>query len=185
MKTTQEEERSRKAALNATIKQQQEYDRMEEQAAAVAAADPTGGRPAATPLLQQLYTGQTTAGRQTSDGMITVRIVSPDGQDNVQLPARATFGELRSLIAAQLGVPAERQVLGLDRGCTDVVASDRTTLSAKGISNGSFVGLKYPGFVRMGKVRLCCGASVLPRAMTRRRSRRRGFVVLCRLLRRT
>ena len=150
MKSTLNFEREQKAALSATIKQQQHNERMEEKAAAAGALADSG---AATGTLQKIYTGKDAtrfAGRKAA-GLITVRVVSSDGQDNIQLPARATFGDLRAKIAAELKVPADRQVLALDRSCRDVVKKDSTTLAAKGIVNGSIVGLQYPGFVRVGK----------------------------------
>ena len=61
--------------------------------------------------------------------------------------------DLRAKIASELGGPEAVQGIGLDRGCTNVVSSDRAKLKAKGITNGALVGLKYPGFTREGKVR--------------------------------
>lgn len=153
MKVSQAEERLKKQALAATIKQDQANERMDKQAAEEAKMDTARPAKMETQTLQGIYAGQAAPVRRpgSAAGMITVRVVSEDGQDNVQLPVRATFGDLRAKIAEQLEIPAERQVLALDRGCKDVVKSDRTTLAAKGIANGSLVGLKYPGFVRINK----------------------------------
>ena len=174
MRTTQAADRERKAALGETIKRQQLDDQREREASRDGAAAPDMS---ATQALQQLYTGKGAAagragGGRAAGGLITVRIVSPDGQDNVQLPQSATFGDLRAKIASELGVPEAVQVIGLDRGCTNVVSSDRAKLKAKGITNGALVGLKYPGFTREGKVRPAALPTLPPARQFSRAARR-------------
>ena len=174
MRTTQAADRERKAALGETIKRQQLDDQREREASRDGAAAPDMS---ATQALQQLYTGKGAAagragGGRAAGGLITVRIVSPDGQDNVQLPQSATFGDLRAKIASELGVPEAVQVIGLDRGCTNVVSSDRAKLKAKGITNGALVGLKYPGFTREGKVRPAALPTLPPARQFSRATRR-------------
>ena len=96
MKSTQAVDKERKAALGASIKQQQHYDRLEQAATQGGAAADEAMDLGATQALQQLYTGKGAGGGQSVDGLITVRITSPDGQDNLQLPQSATFGDLRA-----------------------------------------------------------------------------------------
>ena len=156
MKSTQAVDKERKAALGASIKQQQHYDRLEQAATQGGAAADEAMDLGATQALQQLYTGKGAGGGQSVDGLITVRITSPDGQDNLQLPQSATFGDLRAQIEAELQIPGSKQIIGLDRGCTEIVSSDRVKLKSKGVTNGSFIGLKYPGFTRADKVSESC-----------------------------
>ena len=150
MKVTQEAQRQEKEALSATIKQQQELSRREKLASTVPL--PSAGVQA-TRTLQQMYTGDASSAMPTTrGGNITVRLVAPDGQDNVRISAQATFGDLRCKIEAELGIPGEQQTLATDRGCNHVVRDDSATLASMGIQNGSFVGLKYAGFERTAKV---------------------------------
>ena len=151
MKSSNAVDKERKAALGETIKQQQQYDRMDKEAQLLGGGASGGLDLGATQALQQLYTGKGAGGGKAVDGLITVRIQSPDGQDKIQLPQSATFGDLRAQIEAELQIPGSQQIIGLDRGCTDIVSSDRVKLNAKGIMNGSLIGLKYPGFTRDGK----------------------------------
>lgn len=154
MKSSNAVDKERKAALGETIKQQQQYDRMDKEAQEQllrGGGTSSGPDLGATQALQQLYTGKGAGGGKAVDGLITVRIQSPDGQDKIQLPQSATFGDLRAQIEAELQIPGSQQIIGLDRGCTDIVSSDRVKLKSKGITNGSLIGLKYPGFTREGK----------------------------------
>ena len=150
MRETQAAEKERKDELGKTIKQQQEYDRQEKAAADSATGSATGM--GATQALKELYTGNGAAGGRAVDGLITVRISTPDGQDNLQLKESATFGDLRRQIEAELQIPGSVQIIGLDRSCTETVSSDRVKLKTKGVQNGSIIGLRYPGFTRTDKV---------------------------------
>ena len=163
MRETQAAEKERKDELGKTIKQQQQYDRLEKESALAPMS--TGGAMdmGATQALQQLYTANGAADGQAVDGFITVRIMTPDGQDNLQLKESATFGDLRRQIEAELQIPGSVQIIGLGRCCTETVSSDRVKLKSKGVTNGSIVGLKYPGFKRTDKVSPRRSATSLPR----------------------
>ena len=67
-----------------------------------------------------------------------------------------TPGQEVAQIEAELQIPGSKQIIGLDRGCTEIVSSDRVKLKSKGVTNGSFIGLKYPGFTRADKVSEPC-----------------------------
>jgi hypothetical protein len=152
MKETQAAEKERKDELGKTIKQQQQYDRLEKESALAPMSAAGAMDMGATQALQQLYTANGAADGQAVDGLITVRIATPDGQDNLQLKESATFGDLRRQIESELQIPGAVQIIGLGRSCTETVSSDRAKLKSKGVTNGSIVGLKYPGFTRTDKV---------------------------------
>ena len=154
MRETQTVEKERKDELGKTIKQQQHYDRLEKAALDSAPAGSTDM--GATQALQQLYTANGAADGQAVGGLITVRISTADGQNNLQLKESATFGDLRAQIEAELQIPGSMQIIGLGRSCTETVSSDRVKLKSKGITNGSIIGLKYPGFTRTDKVSPRC-----------------------------
>ena len=149
IRQNEKELKLKKAALGATLKEQQLVDRAERSAPSTSTAPGEA-------FLQNLYNsghvGATSASnKKPRSGAITVILFSPDGQDRLQISAAATFGDLRTKICSDLGIPEEKQVLGTDRGCNEVITSSSARLSSKGVANGSFLGLKYPGFVREGK----------------------------------
>eukprot|EP01052_Picozoa_sp_SAG31_P012236 SAG31_NODE_711_length_12665_cov_2.283225_1_plen_321_part_00 len=147
MRVKQEEIKRKKQQMATAMKMQQQQDREER----VAKSDPIAKD--ATQDLQNLYAtgGLSRSAALAGKQEITVVLFTPDGQDRITLPATATFGQLKKKIAAELGIPEEKQILGLDRGCKEVVTSESVTLSAKKIGDRSFVGLRYPGFARPEK----------------------------------
>lgn len=162
MRQTQAVEKERKDELGKTIKQQQQYDRLEK-AALDSATEGSMGTDA-TQALQELYTANGAADGRSVDGLITVRITTPDGQNNLQLRESASFGDLRAQIEAELQIPGTMQVIGLGRSFTETITSDRVKLKSKGVTNGSIIALKYPGFTRTDKVSLRCPHPHLPRS---------------------
>ena len=145
MRVRQEENKIKKQELGATMKAQQAQDRVERESKPDLAAKD------ATKDLQNMYaSGGISAGAKVS-GDITIALFTPDGQDRIQVPKTATFATLKKKIAKELGIPEDKQVLGMDRGCKEVVTSFSAKLSAKKVTNGSFLGLKYPGFARPEK----------------------------------
>lgn len=160
MREAQAVEKERKDELGKTIKQQQEYDRLEKSALDSPAKGDFGM--GATQALQQLYTANGAADGRAVDGYITVRIATPDGQNNLRLKQSATFGDLRRQIEDELQIPGSVQIIGLDRSFSETISSDRVKLKSKGVTNGSIIGLKYPGFTRTDKVSQRCLRPYLP-----------------------
>ena len=161
MREAQAVEKERKDELGKTIKQQQEYDRLEKAVLDSPAKGDMGM--GATQALQQLYTANGAADGRAVDGFITVRIATPDGQNNLQLKQSATFGDLRRQIEDELQIPGSVQIIGVDRSFSEIISSDRVNLKSKGVTNGSIIGLKYPGFIRTDKVSRRCRYPYLPR----------------------
>jgi hypothetical protein len=74
-----------------------------------------------------------------------IRLQTKDGQDRLDLPAGATFGELREAIAEKLAIGVDHQVLSFDRSKAQPVsrAWNFEPMADRGVGHGAMIFLDY------------------------------------------